>query len=244
MIELIDSIEAPETTQHPIPDAILHAQAIGAYKYGNSWPTYFPYSKARPDLDAAGRIVTITLTWDGPARCYDIESGGGKNENIGRFMEQADRTHGIPWLYTFASNMEAMLSAAEGFGYHRGRDFYAWAAHPNSRYGKHVCSPGVCGYPAVDATQFDFTVPGNCDASVCGDYMFPSATHPDIPEDAVSIAIGQNADGRAIIAVQLATGEVKHIEQDKANKDWWKDKDGHWNWLSLGNPGAAFPKNP
>lgn len=72
----------------------------------------------------------------------------------------------------------------------------------------------------------------------------PSPPHPEPPEDTVSIAMG-SSKGKAVIAVQLATGEVKHIEQDVPGGDWWKDDKGHWQWLSLGNPGPAFPKpNP
>lgn len=71
----------------------------------------------------------------------------------------------------------------------------------------------------------------------------PSPT-PIPPEDTVSIALGSNEDGRAICVVQLASGEVKHIEQEHVNSDWWKDNKGHFKWISLGNPGPAFPPNP
>ena len=52
----------------------------------------------------------------------------------------------------------------------------------------------------------------------------------------MAIAATHNADGRAIIAVELKDGSVKHIEQTKPNGDWWKKSDGSWKWLGLGNP--------
>jgi hypothetical protein len=52
----------------------------------------------------------------------------------------------------------------------------------------------------------------------------------------MAIAVGSNADGRLAVFVELDNGQVKHIEQDKPNADWWKKPDGTYNWLGLGNP--------
>jgi hypothetical protein len=186
MIELVDSIECPAHTQSPIPQAILHAQAVGAYAFGNSWLTLDDYSDARPDLAAIGWILSITLSCAGRARCYDIEPGGGSNANIGRFMINADRTYGIPWLYTYASNVAAMklAAAAQGFVWRPDGqgDYLIWSAHQG--HGRHICHPDVCGYPQADGTQCGYE-PENCDFSLINDYMLPPPEPVviELPED-------------------------------------------------------------
>lgn len=210
MIVLIDSINAPVFGTGPIPQAILHAPAVGAYDHGNSWPTIGPYSQARPDLVEKGWIVSITLTALGSARAYDIEPGGGTNQNIGRFMEIADRRFGLPWLYTFASNVEAMLQWALKSGYHQDRDFYVWSAHQGA--GHHICGPGVCQYPRADGTQCGFA-PENCDFSLLNDYMLPS--HKPVPMSPYAI-FPTNLDvrlpnhGNERLTVEKADGALQH----------------------------------
>jgi hypothetical protein len=179
VIECVDSIQSPQTTRQPIPAAVMQAPALLAYVAGNSWLTYGPYAAARPDLAQKGWIVSTTLTCLGRARCYDIEPGGGQNRNIGVFMRNADRSHGLPILYTFASNVAAMVAAAASFGYHQGRDYYVLAAHPNTSHGRHLCAPSLCGFPKADGTQYDFA--GAIDRSILSDYMLPQPKPPPAP---------------------------------------------------------------
>ena len=157
---------------------VLSAQSLLAYVAGNSFLDFAEFEKARPDLVALGWIVSTTLTCVARARCYDIEPGGGQNKNIGIFMKNADRTHGLPWLYTFASNVAAMVSAAKSFGYTQGKDYYVYAAHPNTKFGQHICSPSVCGFPKSDGTQYLFAK--SYDRGILNDYMLP-AKHVTTP---------------------------------------------------------------
>jgi len=60
---------------------------------------------------------------------------------------------------------------------------------------------------------------------------------PPPPEGTMAISVGSNADGRLAVFVQLESGEVKHCEQQKPNSDWWKNDDGTYKWLTMGNPG-------
>lgn len=236
-IAMIDSIVSPQTTGQPIPQAVMTAPAVAGYIAGNSWPTYGPYAAARPDLVKSGRLVSVTLTAGARARCLDIESGGATaGQAPGWFKYRADRTNGLPILYTFASNVRTVTSVMTSAGVARNQ-YLVWAAHFN--FTPHICAPSVCGYPQADGTQWTDRWPGGCDASVMGDQCFqpqPSPT-PTPPEGTVAIAMGSNQDGRLAIAVELSTGEVKHLEQQAPNGDWWKNQDGTFNWLSLGNPG-------
>lgn len=239
-VELIDSINCPAHTRSPIPQAILNAQSIGAYSAGNSWQTYDDYADARPDLDAIGWIVTITLTCTGFGRCYDIEPGGGSNANIGRFMAIADRKWGLPWLYTYASNTAAMTAAAARFGYHQGEHYYVWSAHQGK--GRHICAPDVCGYPRADGTQCWYP-PENCDGSLINDYMLPAKT-PIATGDDDMITFMINAAHHDEYGVATADGEVKHIwktfdAQSKLDV-WNRDPGGALAWESLGHPGSPI----
>jgi len=60
---------------------------------------------------------------------------------------------------------------------------------------------------------------------------------PTPPEDTMAITGFLMEDGRAALFVHLESGEVKQIEQDRPNADWWKKPDGTYNWITKGNPG-------
>ena len=49
---------------------------------------------------------------------------------------------------------------------------------------------------------------------------------PTPPEDTMAITGFLMEDGRAALFVHLESGEVKQIEQDRPNADWWKKPDG------------------
>lgn len=170
----IDSIVSPATTGQPIQDVVLKAPVLLPYSGGNLWPTWTPFTQARPDLVAAKRIVPITLSCTAWGHIYDIEAGGGEIRNIGVFMRNARdtwKTHerfGPQWLYGFTSEMPDILAMAHGLGYVQGKDFYVFSSHPTGR--EHICGPKTCGVPwQADATQWLFT-PG-WDVSILQDYM-------------------------------------------------------------------------
>lgn len=174
---VVDAIVSPETTGQPIPPEVMTASAVLGYSGGNSWLTFKPYEKARPALAARHWVIPVTLSCALFGHMYDIEDHGGSNANIGVFMHNAihvwrtPEIWGPPWLYTFASNGEAMLAAARSFGYVQGRDFYYLSSHDTMH--EHVCEPDVCGFPKADGTQFAFFTA--YDRSVLRRYMLPTA---------------------------------------------------------------------
>lgn len=213
---VIDSIESPETTGQPIQDVVKHATAVLGYQHGNSWPTFNPFCKARPDLAKKGWVVSVTLTCLGHSRCYDIEPGGGKNGNIGVFMHNADRSHGLPWLYTFESNGAEMIAAARGFGYRQGHDYYVLSAHPGTRAGKHICSPSVCGADfTADGGQWNFA--GSFDASILNAYMLPAAKpKPADPYAMFPVFVGDLTlpnKGNERLTVEQTDGALEHPDK-------------------------------
>lgn len=241
LLTMIDSIESPSTTGHPIPAAILNADAIAGYIAGNGWPTFRPYLAARPDLAKTGRVLSISLTAYQAARCYDFESGGIPNGAVGIALSKADRTLGKPWLYTSAANSAALISTAVRLGHPRS-SYFLWSAHYG--YGRHICGPRTCGFPQADGTQYADQIPENCDGSLIPTYMFPSPV-PILEEvDPMAIAVAQNRDGALECFVEAQptmpgkAGQVYHIKQDSTMLGWWQKPDGSPNWLTLGTPGS------
>jgi hypothetical protein len=243
-INLIDSIEAPAHTGHPIPTAIVVGQAVAGYNYGNSWATFDDYCDARPELAEIGWVVSIALrppTGGVRSRCFDIEPGGGRNDEIAEFMEHgADRSYGLPWLYTYASNVSAMTAAAAAQGYPR-TEYYVWSAHPGG--GHHICGPDAygpgrsCGYPQADGTQCGY-LRGNCDISLLNDYMLPAPQPAPTPfpiEDDNMITATQDKNGDLFVFVELDDGRVMHTYQTNGVWHGQKGVTPH-KWEPLGNP--------
>lgn len=217
--DVIDSIQSPQTTGTAIPPEVMSAAAVIGYIAGNGWLTYEPYRQARPDLAAKGLVLPCSLTYAVPLgvrRCiYDIESGGGVNGNIGHFADRVDRSEPF-YLYTFASNGEAMLAAARGFGYEQGRDFYYLAAHATGK--KHICAPDVCGYPRADITQYVFA--GSYDKSVAWDYALPhSQPKPPDPYALFPTFVGDARfpnKGNERLTVEQCDGALEHPQKFRA----------------------------
>lgn len=209
----------------PPPAVILQATAALAYggpggaPSGNSFRNWEAYAAARADLVKKGWLTSVTLTCVSHCRCYDIEPGGGKNGNIGVFMHNADRSHGLPWLYTFESNGVAMIAAAKGFGYRQGHDYYVLSAHPGTRAGKHICSPQTCGASfTADGAQWNFA--GSFDASILNAYMLPSAKpKPADPYAMFPIFVGDLTlpnKGNERLTVEQADGALEHPDKFRA----------------------------
>lgn len=179
---VIDSIISPQTTGQTVPQEVMDAQAVLGYSGGNSWPTFTPYEKARPVLAAKHWVIPVTLSCVAFGHIYDIEDHGGKNENIGVFMHNAVHvwktplTWGLPWLYTFASNVEAMAAAAKGFGYEHGKDYYILSSHATQK--KHICGPHTCGEVSFDCDGGQYFFGGHFDRSVLNAYMLDRPAPP------------------------------------------------------------------
>jgi hypothetical protein len=213
LIDTADAIDSPQTTGSPIPGPIMKLPCVLGYEFGNNWRTFGPYCQARPDLAKKGWVVSVTLTCLGHSRMYDIEPGGGENKNIGIFMANADRSDGLPWLYTFASNGEAMLNAAKGFGYTQGKDFYYYSSHDTQQ--KHICGSSGCNYPKADGTQYSFA--GSYDLGVVNDYMLPGATPQPAPVPQASylmfptnLPANLPNHGSERLTVEQADGALEH----------------------------------
>lgn len=208
---VIDSIVSPQTTHQPIQLEVLRAAVVLGYSGGNSWPTWAPFAQARPDLAREHRVIPVTLSCDQFGHMYDIEDHGGSNRNIGVFMHNAVKVWktpelwGLPWLYTFASNVAAMIEAARSFGYEQGRDYYILAAHPNSKFGRHICSPEGCGFPKSDGTQYLFA--GGYDESIINDYMLHGGAPAPAPTPKPA------AEVLDMIASEMSDGGTLHV--------WW-----------------------
>jgi hypothetical protein len=234
MIVMVDSIQSPETTGQPIPRAVMDATAVAGYIAGNSWPTYEPYRKARPQLALAGRIVSITLSAHHTARCLDIEQGGALDGQAPGWLRTfADRTYGPPWLYRSQSGLPALVDTMAAAGV--GRDEYLiWSAHYGA--GLHVCGPRTCG-SSVQADGTQYMSHADYDVSIMGDHCFP----PPIPtrEDAMSIAVATRTDGRLEVFVEASSGEVFHAWQETTAGAWHGAQTGKRmaEWVSLGTPG-------
>lgn len=225
---VIDSIISPKTTGQPIQQEIKAASVVLGYSGGNSWPTFQPYQQARPDLDREDRVIPVTLSCTAFGHMYDIEPGGGKNGNIGVFMHNArmvwktQNRWGPQWLYTFASNVAAMVEAARGFGFEQGRDYYVLAAHPNSRFGRHICSPDVCGFPKADGTQYLFQK--TYDESIINDYMIRGLGPGPAPSPQP-----QTQEENSLITSAISQNGTFHV---------FELKDG-WIWFTYQQPNSS-----
>lgn len=240
---VIDSIVSPATTGQPIQREILQASVVLGYSGGNSWPTFRPYQQARPDLDRANRVIPVTLSCTAFGHMYDIEDHGGQNRNIGVFMHNAKNVWktperwGLPWLYTFASNVAAMIDAARSFGYEQGRDYYILAAHPNSRFGRHICHPDGCGFPKADGTQYLFA--SAYDESVINDYMVGVHAHTPVPAPTPKPPVPEVHDN--MIASAVSNGGTVHVfwvQPDKQTVLYAWQKNGETQW----HGGGRFTK--
>lgn len=212
---IVDSIQSPQTTKSAIPQEILHANVVIGYIAGNSWLTWPVYKGARTDLAAKGLVIPCSMTYAVPHGIkwciYDIENGGGKNENIGLFAARCDRS--VPfYLYTFASNGKEMLAAARSFGLVQGRDFFYIAAHVTGK--PHICEPNTCnGYPRADITQYLFA--SAYDKSMGWDYALPNY-HIPVKTDPYTLFPASVGDSRfpnhgsERLTVEQADGALQH----------------------------------
>jgi hypothetical protein len=229
----------------------LNAQAVLPYmdkRYRN-----IDAAKARfPHLFAVGRYATITAA-RGDADIIDWEPGNLDPPPGAWYDQQHALGRWRPGFYEDLSDGRlTVLPALEkrlGLLGPPGptRPVRILTAHPTGK--KHICGPFTCGLFPIDAdgTQYWWTslqgrwpgASGDVDVSVVRADFFPTFNPPPTPEDTMAIAVAADADGLLEVFVELSTGEVKHIKQDTSTPlQWWQNKDGTPNWLSLGNPGA------
>lgn len=212
-IVMYDSIDLSQFPANP--------QAVAGY-VGGHWPTYNELVQKFPHA----YHLSIAVQASQRARCLDVEPGDATPAQApGWFETHADRSQGLPVLYASASSIHQVVSAMAGAGIGRG-EYLLWSAHYN--FHEHICSPGGCGYPAADATQWtDKALGHNLDQSACADYFFgpapapaPGPTPPS-PEDIVSISAALNDGGALHVFVEAKDGSVWYTWQ-KANSTSWE----------------------
>lgn len=108
-------------------------------------------------------------------------------------------------------------------------DFQGWLAHPDAI--EEVPAP-YAAKQFLFGVEFDTSLILNPQTF----YNLAAPPPPPPPEEIVAITSSQNKDGRLEVFVETTSGEVLHIAQDTAGGDWWRDKTGKPNWLSLGTP--------
>lgn len=210
-----------------------------------------------PHLVIEGRIIALAAVTEPPnsdlaGDGVDTEPGNVGPAGAAQSLKARIRAgHWRPVGYADLSDMRTLISDLHLIGIPTPppgprRLVRLYSAHPTGI--KHICGPATCGFPIeMDGTQWWWSSlqnPGgpDLDKNVFRDDFFRTAsprppTRPPIPKDTMTLVVGHNTDGRQELFVQLQSGEVKHIAQATPNGDWWKDKAGNFQWISLGNPG-------
>lgn len=137
-------------------------------------------------------LATIEATWplcrhagyatDAGIRSdiLDVERGDADpSQCSGWFHDWQPHKLDLPAFYASASNVQAVIDNLAGGGHAR-HEYLIESAHYG--IGPHICAPGICGYPAADATQWTDTGPNgeNVDRILFGDHFWPqpAPVHP------------------------------------------------------------------
>jgi hypothetical protein len=153
----------------------LAMDAAAGYVDGN-WQTFPTLGQHVPP---GTHLLSITV-FGNPADCVDSEPGNIEIQPAADWIAQRiDEGHWRPVAYCSASDMSAMIPAIEGRGIALA-DVRLWSAHYT--YSPHICAPNVCGYPAVDGTQWTNQAHGrNLDQSELEDSFFTQSQAPSQP---------------------------------------------------------------
>jgi hypothetical protein len=155
------------------------ADCLAGY-VGGLFPTFPQLRKLFPQA----RLLSIAVNAGQDADCLDIENGDATDAEAPAWVKRQLR-HGEPrpCLYTSAGNVADLIATIEAAGIARAQ-VRIWSAHYGR--GKHICGPGVCGFPAADGTQWTDTAPGNhgseIDESVLKDGFFGGSVSLTGPE--------------------------------------------------------------
>lgn len=217
--------------------------------------------KRFPHLFATGRAIGFTALQRIPSQGDDFEPGNVTRDpgtwvarsiaaGVKRpvlYMDESD------WTGTVRPSLERVF----------GRPLAP--PGPGRRFRTIIAAPdGVPDIPPEhDGKQYFFSSiqghhQGDLDKSVLRDDFFgtpnpPSNSGgtptqlptPQLPKGTTMIATYKTAVNAIGIAVETASGEVLHIEQQNASgvagqsSDWWREADGEAKWLSLGTPGKS-----
>lgn len=155
-----------------------NARYVAAYVDGH-WQTILKIKLRCP----RAKIVSIAVFPQHDADCLDCEPGDATNAQAPAWVkrQRARRKAGakcgtkLPWLYTSASNGNALNDTCRKAGLQLHVDYEWWSAHYNNALGEHFCNP-TC-YPGLrytaSATQFtDRANNVSLDESVCSPDLF------------------------------------------------------------------------
>lgn len=136
---------------------------------GGMWPNAAEIRRKFPKA----KVINIAVAASEAGDCLDVENGDATNAQAAAwFKRRAGHTlTPKPWLYTSASNIEALVAAMTRAGVARNR-YFIWSAHYT--YKAHICSLAACGYPKADGTQWtDKALGRSLDESLINAYMLP-----------------------------------------------------------------------
>lgn len=127
-----------------------HAEAVAGYLEGALLPATYPdVVKRWPH----SKHLAIAVMAGQSADCLDIETGDAAiNQAPWWFHHRwVGYNTALPWLYTSASNLEALIAtmAAAGIARHA---YFLWSAHYT--HDPHICGPHSCGYPQANGAQW------------------------------------------------------------------------------------------
>lgn len=119
--------------------------------------TFANLNSFRADFPAA-IILSITPNGIKGARCIDCEPGDATVAGAANFVAAnlpdtsagGRNDGGKPMVYCSAGDSQAVVNAVAAKGIARDQ-WILWSAH---WIGQHICSPGGCGYPQADGTQY------------------------------------------------------------------------------------------
>ena len=163
------------------PGQAMYASYVPPSIYAG-WDQLVAWAKAH-----APHAFLLSITIAGSrARCADVEPGAMATSDFAHWYdtEAIHDAFGVPWGYTSASNMQALIDAAAG------RRFVRFSAH----YGRpHICAPGTCGWPQADWTQWADAGPQsqNFDRSV-GRLLPAPVKPPDTPSGTARVVISHD----------------------------------------------------
>lgn len=204
-LRMLDSIEPAN-----LPPG---ADAYAGYVDGR-WPDFQAEVRRFPHA----RILGIAVRAADDAEACDCENGDLTPGQVpGWVRRQLRRGVRRPVVYASASVMASIVALLRGAGINRSQ-VRLWSAHYG--HGKHICSPGSCGYPAVDGTQWTDTAAGEngsrVDESLLAADFFdtPPTSGTTLQED--PLLCNNGAGARTPIALPNGTRRVRFFASQDA----------------------------
>lgn len=216
---------------------------VGLDYYGSYVDNYggYPETIAWTKVHAPGAFTLSYTIFGNPALCADVEPGAMAPSSLPHWLDNVawKDAQGYAWVYTSAGNWDAVDPFIGN------RKVIRIGAHYG--FGPHVCAPNVCGYRAVDWTQWDDKGPNgeNCDRLI-GRYLPTpqTPTPPSIAGDNAMITATTKQDGSVEVFVEAQPSGAGKC--GKVYHTYWKPGQG-WvgaeknvrqaQWFSLDTPG-------